>query len=141
MVEKAMAQGVSPQRIGFFAFTRKAATEAKERAAKRFNLDPEVDLPHFRTLHSLAYRTLSVKEHQVMGKENFKELSEAIGFQLSAAAVTEESGSFKASDHPILQVINLARAKRVPLRWTSTTCSSCLSKSRIICCRSSTCAF
>lgn len=116
MVEKAMEQGVSPQRIGFFAFTRKAATEAKERAAKRFNLDPEVDLPHFRTLHSLAYRTLSVKEHQVMGKENFKELSEAIGFQLSGAAVTEESGSFKSSDHPILQVINLARAKRVPLR-------------------------
>ena len=40
MVERALGEGVPPQKIAFLAFTRKAATEAKERAAKRFGLDP-----------------------------------------------------------------------------------------------------
>ena len=54
MVEEALSNGTSPNTIAFLAFTRKAANEAKERAAVRFNLDPENDLPYFRTLHSLA---------------------------------------------------------------------------------------
>ncbi len=44
MVDDALEQGVVPQQIAFLAFTRKAANEAKERAAKRFNLDPRSDL-------------------------------------------------------------------------------------------------
>ena len=39
MVDKALESGVQPQEIAFLAFTKKAATEAKERAAERFNLD------------------------------------------------------------------------------------------------------
>ena len=39
-----------PNRIGYFAFTQKAANEARERAMERFNLS-EDDLPYFRTLH------------------------------------------------------------------------------------------
>ena len=30
-------------------------------AAKRFDLDPDKDLPYFRTIHSLAYRLIGVK--------------------------------------------------------------------------------
>ena len=52
MVEKSLADGVSPSRIGFFAFTKKAANEAKERATVRFDLDPDKDLPYFRTIRS-----------------------------------------------------------------------------------------
>ena len=43
MVDKALASGMNPQKIAFLAFTRKAANEAKERAAKRFGLDPKED--------------------------------------------------------------------------------------------------
>ena len=39
MVDKALEEGTPPDRIAFLAFTRKAANEAKERAAVRFNLD------------------------------------------------------------------------------------------------------
>ncbi len=42
----------APDKIGYFAFTKKAANEAKERAIKKFDLG-EDDLPYFRTLHSL----------------------------------------------------------------------------------------
>ena len=38
MVDNALQDGVSPDRIAFLAFTRKAANEAKERAADRFEL-------------------------------------------------------------------------------------------------------
>ena len=54
MVDKALESGVQPQEIAFLAFTKKAATEAKERAAERFHLDLKNDLVYFRTLHSLA---------------------------------------------------------------------------------------
>ena len=56
MVDKALADGVPSHQIAFLAFTRKAAHEARDRAAERFNLVAKDDLPYFRTLHSLAYR-------------------------------------------------------------------------------------
>ena len=40
MVDDALESGIHPHRIAFLAFTRKAANEAKERAATRFGLDP-----------------------------------------------------------------------------------------------------
>ena len=54
MVDEALENGTHPHRIAFLAFTRKAANEAKERAAERFGLDPKKDLIYCRTLHSLA---------------------------------------------------------------------------------------
>ena len=115
MVEQTLDKGVPPSQVGFFAFTRKAATEAKERAAKRFDLDPDKDLPYFRTIHSLAYRLMSVKETELMGSQNYKELSQAIGFNLSSSASDDENVSFKATDHPILQLINLSKTKKTTL--------------------------
>ena len=38
LVESYIASGVSPDRIGYFAFTRRAATEAIERACIKFKL-------------------------------------------------------------------------------------------------------
>ena len=52
---------VDPDRIGYFAFTKKAANEAKSRAMDKFNYT-EDDLPYFRTLHSLAFRKLGVNK-------------------------------------------------------------------------------
>ena len=116
LVDRALADGVPPHRIAFFAFTRKAASEAKERASERFGLDPRADLPYFRTIHSLAYRLMGVKENEVMGPQNYKELSQATGFNFSGSMSDEEDVSFKATDHPILQLINLAKTKKTTLK-------------------------
>ena len=62
----------NPDRIGYFAFTKKAANEAKDRAMKKFNLSDD-DLPYFRTLHSLAFRSLGIKKNQVICLEIFDE--------------------------------------------------------------------
>jgi len=63
----------NPDRIGYFAFTKKAANEAKDRAMKKFNLSDD-DLPYFRTLHSLAFRSLGIKKNQVMQKRHYEDL-------------------------------------------------------------------
>lgn len=54
LVEQYLQKGIAPDRIGYFAFTRRAAHEAIERACLRFKLVKR-DLPYFRTLHSLAF--------------------------------------------------------------------------------------
>ena len=45
--------GTRLDRIGYFAFTRKAAKEAKERMPVE-----DKKLPYFQTFHSFAYKTL-----------------------------------------------------------------------------------
>jgi len=117
MVDTALQNGVSPYNIAFLAFTRKAAYEAKERAAKRFNLDPEKDLPYFRTLHSLAYSMLGIRDTQLMKKEDFDDLSKKIGISLTISKVSEDDDmEMLTSDHPILNLINLSRLKKTDLR-------------------------
>ena len=82
MVDKALSSGVSPNKIAFLAFTRKAANEAKERACERFKLDTQKDLQYFRTLHSLALTLSDIKPEQVMQAENYRELSDKLGITL-----------------------------------------------------------
>jgi len=118
MVDTAIQEGTDPSNIAFLAFTRKAAYEAKERAARRFDLNPDKDLPYFRTLHSLAYMMLGLKESQLMQKEHFDELSNKIGITLTvrSAVLDEDDVGLITSDHPIIGLINLARLKKTTLR-------------------------
>jgi superfamily I DNA/RNA helicase len=60
IIEEAIADGVSPEKIAFLSFTRKAAQEAIDRACIKFNLDAKY-FPHFRTLHSLAFRQVGLE--------------------------------------------------------------------------------
>ena len=103
MVDTAIQEGTDPSNIAFLAFTRKAAYEAKERAARRFDLNPDKDLPYFRTLHSLAYMMLGLKESQLMQREHFDELSNKIGITLTvrSAVLDEDDVGLITSDHPI----------------------------------------
>ena len=117
MVDKAFDEGVRPQDIAFLAFTRKAANEAKERACARFNLNPKEDLIYFRTLHSLALHLTGIRTEQIMQKEHYKELSHAIGVTLMTNNIGGDDflDLNKPSD-PILNIIDLARLKKIPLR-------------------------
>ena len=118
LVDKHLEAGVEPTNIAFLAFTRKAAEEARERAAARFNLDPKQDLFFFKTLHSLALAMTDIRTDQVMQPEHYRELGKSIGVNLGAAADNRFSDipeTQKSSD-PILGLINLAILRKVPLR-------------------------
>ena len=100
-----------PDKIGYFAFTQKAAYEARDRAMKQFNYT-EDDLPYFRTLHSLAFRKLGLKKDQVMQARHYKDLGKKLGFPVSYAEHQEDHGIF-TSDSEYLQIIQLAQLRNI----------------------------
>jgi len=100
-----------PDRIGYFAFTQKAAYHARDEAIKKFNLT-EDDLPYFRTLHSLAFRKLGLKKDQVMQSRHYKDLGKKLGFPVSYAEHQEDHGIF-TSDSEYLKIIQLAQLRNI----------------------------
>lgn len=89
IVADEMSNGVLPYEIAFVTFTKSAATEARDRAAKDFALDPETDLPWFRTIHSLAYARLGVTRDEVMGRRDWKEFGDIVGEPMTGSYETD----------------------------------------------------
>ena len=101
-----------PDKIGYFAFTQKAAHEARDRAIKKFNLT-EDDLPYFRTLHSLAFRKLGLKKDNVMQPRHYKDLGKKLGFPVTYADYQEDQGGIFTSDSEYLRIIQLAQLRNI----------------------------
>ena len=72
IIEQALADGVRPNKIGYNSFTRKAAEEGRQRAAEKFNMQPD-DLLHFRTLHSMAMKYTGIRRDQIVGWTHYRE--------------------------------------------------------------------
>ncbi len=115
VVEQELENGVLPSKIGYFAFTRKAANEAKERAIEKFpGLNSESDFPWFRTLHSLAYKCLGVSNKDIMKPEHYSEFAKQAGLEIGVE--TGEEDIVVRTDNPILNEINIARIRGEDLR-------------------------
>ena len=78
IMENAIAEGTNPERIAFLSFTKKAAQEAIDRACLKFNLDQKY-FPHFRTLHSLAFRWVGMKAEDVIRSGDMRFLGKKLG--------------------------------------------------------------
>ena len=118
MVEKQMEDGILPSQIGFLAFTRKAAREARERAAKRFQLNMDKDLFYFKTLHSFAFAMSDIQSSQLMKSDHMEDLGTMIGFNLKGGQVSSFDDSPTVSENPIMRIIQLSRLMREPLEKT-----------------------
>jgi len=112
-VQTFLKLGTPIERIGYFAFTKKAATEAKERMLKLFPQYGYRDLKHFQTLHSLAFTTLGMKKDNVMQAEHYEEIGKTIGVQVSVYKGGEEETGYIDSDSEYFNLINIARIKNV----------------------------
>ena len=112
-VQTFLKLGTPIERIGYFAFTKKAATEAKERMLKLFPQYGYRDLKHFQTLHSLAFTTLGMKKDNVMQAEHYEEIGKTIGVQVSIYKGGEEETGYIDSDSEYFNLINIARIKDV----------------------------
>lgn len=77
-VETELKAGTPPNRIAYFAFTRKASREAIERAVIQFGFKAD-DLPWFRTLHSTAFKTAGLRTSEIMDTEHYRVLGGALG--------------------------------------------------------------
>ena len=114
MVDKALADGIQPHQIAFLAFTKKAAWEARERACERFELSAKDDLVFFQTLHSFGNRLSGLRNENLMNDEHYRELSTHIGVDLNVMVNEEEERI--SSQHPILELLHLSRARKVSVR-------------------------
>jgi len=113
ITEQELSGGTLPMNIGYFAFTRKAATEARDRAIQKFpHLNAETDFPWFRTLHSLAYHCLGVGHKDMMTPSDYAIFAKECGLEIS----TSVEDAVVHADHPILNEINIARIRGEDLR-------------------------
>jgi len=116
LTEDYLKDGVAPHKIGYLAFTKKAANEALERASDRFDLD-EDDLTFFRTIHSLCYHWLGLKTADIMARAHYKEFSKLMGEPLNGQLTKEEGAVFGLSKgDQMLFMENIARNKKVSVR-------------------------
>lgn len=114
LVDEYIQAGVKPDRIAYLAFTVKAAREAIERATAKFGLAAE-NLPWFRTIHSLAFRALSLSSAQVLKKRHLSEICKRLGFEFSGYVELEEgSTATSLGGDRLLFLEGLSRAKMVP---------------------------
>jgi DNA helicase-2/ATP-dependent DNA helicase PcrA len=105
--------GTPIEKIGYFAFTKKAAGEAKERMLDQNPHLGEKQLKHFRTLHSLAFWKLGMKKSEVMQDEHYEDIGRSLGIEVTVYSNGEEKTGFVDSDSEYFNIINAARIKEV----------------------------
>lgn len=115
MVEAELSNGLTPDRIAFVSFTRQAAYGARQRASDKFGL-PEDTFPHFRTLHSMAYKHMDVGPDSVMMNKNYKEVADAVGLAWSGHFDPTAGPALGGTEADrCLAICEYARAKMITL--------------------------
>ena len=107
--------GTPLDKIGYFAFTKKAATEAKNRMLDSYADLNDKKLKHFRTLHSLAFWKLGMKKSEVMQDEHYEDIGRSLGIEVTVYSNGEEKTGFVDSDSEYFNIINAARIKEVSI--------------------------
>ena len=110
LVDTYIKKGTDLNRIGYFAFTRKAANEAKDRMLERNPDLDKKDLKYFQTLHSFAFHTLGMSEENVMQPVHYEQIGKELNLRVTEVA--DESGYLNFnSDY--FKLINKARVKNI----------------------------
>jgi DNA helicase-2/ATP-dependent DNA helicase PcrA len=117
MIEEALNSGIQPEEIAFVSFTKKAVMEATERACSKFNF-PRTRFPLFQTVHALCFKQLGLSKNAILNKQNYIELGEWLGYDLSSQYHVED-GAMPSGSQPgdkLLFLDNIARVKCVSVR-------------------------
>ena len=97
-------RGIPYHKIGYFAFTRKAAGEARSRIGVS-----EKDVPYFQTLHAFGFHLLGLKEENIMQPYHYEELGKKLGIRVNFSdAYNEEETHFLTCNNPYFQLIGKA---------------------------------
>ena len=103
--------GTPIDKIGYFAFTKKAAEESIDRMLKIFPKYSQKDLKYFRTLHSLAFTELGMKKSNVMQDEHYEDIGRKLGIEVTVYSNGEDKTGFVDSDSEYFNIINASRIK------------------------------
>jgi len=131
-VEDALARGVPPDRLGYFSFTVKAASEAMERACKKFNLTRK-DFPFFSTLHSMCFKQLGMKRSDVLAGARMQEFAKYAGVEITGRGMSEDGlyTGYSLGDR-LMFMENLSRIREIPLNRLHNTDDDNLNKSQLL---------
>ena len=105
--------GTPLDKIGYFAFTTKAANEAINRMLDVYKHLQRKDLKHFRTLHSLAFNRLGMKKSEVMQDEHYEDIGRDLGIEVTVYSDGQETTGFVDSNSEYFNLINAARIKEI----------------------------
>jgi superfamily I DNA/RNA helicase len=116
IVKKSIKDGMDPTKIAFMSFSRKAATEARDRAVAELGLDTKQML-YFRTLHSLAFTWLGLDTKRVFKGSDYNDLGKLVGLEFRSAPTLniEEGPLFQigAGGDKYMSLIQMARVREI----------------------------
>lgn len=116
IVEDELSSGTMPNKIAYVSFTRRAATEAVDRACAKFKL-ARTDLPYFRTLHSLCFHFLGMGRSEMLTKETLPEFAKIVGYEIRGGFSLEDGTMYgQTKGDRLLFMDNLARIRQQNLR-------------------------
>ena len=95
-VKAYVRKGVPYHKIGYFAFTKKAAAEARSRIGVS-----ESKVPYFQTLHAFCYHLLGLSDEDIMQPYHYEELGKQLGIRVSFSdKYNEEETHFLTCNNP-----------------------------------------
>ena len=118
-VDSYLEKGIPIDKIGYFAFTKKAATTAKERMIEKHPEYKKTQLKYFQTLHSFCFHTLGLREENVMQPEHYEDLGRLSNIRSDnnkRLIITEENNGYLTSNSEYFQVINKASVKDISIQ-------------------------
>lgn len=113
IVQNHLDEGVQPEKIAFVTFTKAGATVAQVRAAEQFGF-PLKRLPHFRTIHSMAFRGVGASRDRMMNYSRYKQFGDMAGYDFGRMELNTAEGVdwTQDSDRRILLLEQLYRQNR-----------------------------
>jgi len=119
-VKDYIKKGTALHRIGYFAFTRKAAYNARDTFLEDDNFKDvssnltKSDLKFFQTLHSFSFHTLGLSEDRVMQPTHYEEIGRLTGVRVKYTKYDEEENNgYLNCDSEYFSLINKARVKDI----------------------------
>lgn len=123
IMEEEFKNGCPPNKMVFCSFTKKAVSEAINRAVERFGFSRS-DMVHFKTIHSLAFHSMGLSRDQVMSEKDYNLIGKHLGLTFSGR--TQETSpeillSTEITGDRYRFIDGLSRAKKLPAKtiWDS----------------------
>lgn len=109
-VEIELANGIDPSEIAFVTFTRRGAQEAVTRAVDKFNVSRN-EFTWFRTIHSMAYRLLGLRDGDVMQFSDYRRLGKELGITFNFGVDADEAMAGSEEGDKLRALEELSRNK------------------------------
>ncbi len=104
--------GTPLHKIGYFAFSKKAAGVAKERMPAN-----DKNLPYFQTLHSFCFTFLDINMEDIMQPYHYEKFGKEINVKVKYAdKYNKEEINYLTCDNPYFQIIHKAVNKCISVR-------------------------